>query len=72
MSDGMSEAAAFERQEKELRKAAHALGVALLDTLEGYRGWAISEVECLDMINAHLSDACPGFEVRRKGRKKNK
>jgi hypothetical protein len=64
MSGGMEESRAFEGQEKALREAAHALGVALQEARDGHRGWSISTADILETVNDYMQDECPHFELR--------
>ncbi len=53
MSDGLSEAHAFERMTQDLINAADKLRVAIEDAQDGYRGWAISDIP--ETINPYLA-----------------
>jgi hypothetical protein len=64
MSDGMSEASAFGRQEQAVRDAAHTLAVALKDADTGVRGWSINRADLVEMVNDYLKDEGAPFRLR--------
>ncbi len=66
MSGGQHEAAAFERQERAVCEAAHALAAALKEADDGHRGcrgWSLSRRSLRDTVNEYLRDAGAPFRL---------
>lgn len=64
MSDGMSEAAEFERQEKAVQQAAHNLAVALKEADDGHGGWSINRSDLAGIVNGYLEDEGAPFTLK--------
>jgi hypothetical protein len=62
MSDGLSEAHAFERMQQKLEKAALDLYNAIRDAQDGYRGTVISNIA--ETVNEELKGC--GYQLVRK------